>query len=307
VTTPNFPEATPEHRLVLITGPSGAGRSTAIHVLEDLGYEGIDNIPLSMVPRLIDGPPLGRPIALGLDARNRDFAATALIELIDSLTRDPRVALEVLYLDCAPSELIRRFSETRRRHPLAPAETPTEGIARENDLLAPVRVRADHLIDTTELSPHDLKAEIGRWFDPGAAGRLAVSVQSFSYKRGVPRGVDMIFDCRFLANPHWEPALRARDGRDPAVADFVRADPRFDEFFHRLRDLLLMLLPAHQQEGKAHLSIGFGCTGGQHRSVAVAEMLGAALADSGWPVSKRHRELERKGAAGPSADKVSVA
>ena len=298
-------ETVQEHRLVLITGPSGAGRSTAIHVLEDLGYEGIDNIPLSLVPRLLEGPPLGRPIALGLDARNRDFNTTSLVELIDSLTRDPRVALEVLYLDCARGELIRRFSETRRRHPLAPDETPTEGIARENDLLAPIRVRADHLIDTTELSPHDLKSEIGRWFDAHAGSRLAVSVQSFSYKRGVPRGVDMIFDCRFLANPHWDAALRPLDGRDPAVAGFVRADPRFDEFFRRLRDLLLMLLPAHLEEGKAHLSIGFGCTGGQHRSVAVAEMLGAALAEAGWPVSKRHRELERKGATNPPADKVS--
>ncbi len=296
-----------EHRLVLITGPSGAGRSTAIHVLEDLGYEGIDNIPLTLVPRLLDGPPLGRPIALGLDARNRDFNTTALIELIDSLTRDPRVSLEVLYLDCAPAELIRRFSETRRRHPLAPDETPAEGIEREVDLLAPIRVRADHLIDTTDLSPHDLKADIARWFDPGRSGRLAVSVQSFSYKRGVPRGVDMIFDCRFLANPHWDAALRPLDGRDPRVAAFVRADPRFDEFFRRLRDLLLMLLPAHLEEGKAHLAIGFGCTVGQHRSVAVAEMLGAALAEAGWPVSKRHRELERKGAAIAPADKVSAA
>jgi len=302
---PATADTTTEHRLVLITGPSGAGRSTAIHVLEDLGYEGIDNIPLSLVPRLLDGPPLGRPIALGLDARNRDFNATALIELIDNLTRDPRVALEVLYLDCAPGELIRRFSETRRRHPLAPAETPTEGIEREIDLLAPIRVRADHLIDTSELSPHDLKAEISRWFDPGTTGRLAVSVQSFSYKRGVPRGVDMIFDCRFLSNPHWDAVLRPLDGRNPSVMAFVRSDPRFDEFFHRLRDLLLMLLPAHQEEGKAHLAIGFGCTGGQHRSVAVAEMLGAALAEAGWPVSKRHRELERKGAASPPADKVS--
>ena len=301
------PDPAQEHRLVLITGPSGAGRSTAIHVLEDLGYEGIDNIPLSLVPRLLDGPPLGRPIALGLDARNRDFNAIALIELIDSLTRDPRVSLEVLYLDCAPTELIRRFSETRRRHPLAPAETPAEGIEREIDLLSPIRVRADHLIDTTELSPHDLKAEIARWFNPTSTGRLAVSIQSFSYKRGLPRGVDMIFDCRFLANPHWQADLRLLDGRDPAVAAFVRADPRFEAFFQRLSELLVMLLPAHLAEGKAHLSIGFGCTGGQHRSVAVAELVGAALAEAGWPVSKRHRELERKGAAMAPADKVSVA
>lgn len=297
-----------DHHLVFVTGPSGAGRTTAIRVLEDLGFEGIDNIPLSLVPRLVEGPPLGHPIALGLDVRNRDFNATALIELIDSLTRDPRVGLEVLYLDCAPSVLIQRFSETRRRHPLAPAETPAQGVEREIDLLAPIRVRADHLVDTTDLTPHDLKAEIAGLFDTGPTGRLSVSLQSFSYKRGIPRGVDMIFDCRFLANPHWQPALRPLDGRDPAVESFVRADPRFAEFFQRVRELLLFLLPAHLEEGKAHLAIGFGCTGGQHRSVAMAEMVGSALAEAGWPVSKRHRELERKAATvQPDALKVTNA
>ena len=152
--------------MIFVTGPSGAGRSTAINALEDLGYEVIDNLPLSLVPRLIDGPPLHRPIALGVDPRNRDFSATALIELIDSLTRDARVQLEILYLDCAPAVLIRRYSETRRRHPMAQTETPDDGIAREVDLLAPIRVRADHLIDTTDLSPHDLRAEMGQWFCP---------------------------------------------------------------------------------------------------------------------------------------------
>jgi UPF0042 nucleotide-binding protein len=292
-------DQTQEHRLVLVTGPSGAGRSTAIHALEDLGYEVIDNLPLTLVPRLTDGPPLGRPIALGLDVRNRDFSANTLIELIDRLTRDPAVALEVLYLDCAPSELIRRYSQTRRRHPMPDAETPEDGIARETDLLAPIRVRADHLIDTTEMSPHDLKADIARWFNRDVAHRLAVSVHSFSYKRGVPRGVDMIFDCRFLKNPHWDPALRELDGRDPDVVAHIRQDPRFVAFFDKLADLVLMLLPAHVEEGKAHLSIGFGCTGGQHRSVAVAELLGKVLADAGWPVSIRHRELERRGVSAP--------
>jgi UPF0042 nucleotide-binding protein len=294
-----MPEGQHDNRLVLVTGPSGAGRSTAIRVLEDLGYEGIDNIPLSLVPRLVEGGPVGRPVAVGLDVRNRDFNATALIELIDTLTRDPAVQLDVLYLDCAPAELLRRFSETRRRHPLAPADTPEEGVDREIDLLAPVRVRADHLIDTTELSPHDLKAEIARWFGRGPAGRLAVSLQSFSYKRGLPRGLDVVFDCRFLANPHWDAGLRPLDGRHPAVLAHVQADPRFAEFAERLRGMLLFLLPAHLAEGKAHLAVGFGCTGGQHRSVAVAEFMGKALAEAGWPVSKRHRELERKGAVAP--------
>jgi UPF0042 nucleotide-binding protein len=285
---------TQEHRLMLITGPSGAGRSTAFHALEDLGYEVIDNLPLSLIPRLIEGPPLGRPIALGLDVRNRDFNATAVIALIDRLTRDPRVTLDVLYLDCAPAVLISRYSETRRRHPMTEAATPAEGIEREIDLLAPIRVRADHLIDTSEMSPHELKAEIGQWFDPGEDRRLAISVQSFSYKRGLPRGLDMVFDCRFLTNPYWNPEFRDRDGRDSAVAAHIEGDPRFAPFFQKLQDLVLMLLPAQLDEGKAHLAIGFGCTGGQHRSVAVAEKLAQVLAEAGWQVSKRHRELERR-------------
>ena len=308
MTTPQHPldpHLVPEHQIVLVTGPSGAGKSTAIHAMEDLGFEVIDNLPLSLVPRLLDGPPLGRRIALVLDVRNRDFNTTTLIELIDTLTREPAVALEVLYLDCAPGDLIRRYSETRRRHPLAPAETPDLGIEREIDLLVPIRARADHLIDTTDMSPHDLKAEITQWFDQSRAAALAVSVQSFSYKRGVPRGVDMIFDCRFLRNPHWDASLRNMDGRDAAVLAHIAQDPRFALFYQKMLDLVTMLLPAHRDEGKAHLTIGFGCTGGQHRSVAVAELLAKDLAKAGWPVSKRHRELERKAATGsPDASKV---
>jgi len=295
-------DPTREHRLVLVTGPSGAGRSTAIDALEDLGYEVIDNLPLSLVPRLIEGSPLANPIALGLDVRNRDFNTTALIELIDRLTRDPRVAVQVVYLDCSPDVLIRRFAATRRRHPLAPEETPAEGIAREIDLLAAVRVRADHLIDTTEMSPHDLTAMIARWFSRTGTTHMAVSVQSFSYKRGLPRGVDMVFDCRFLRNPYWSPELRDLDGRDPAVAAYVEADPIFQPFIARLADLVLLLLPAQLDEGKAHLTIAFGCTGGQHRSVAVAEIFGNVLVKAGWPVARRHRELERRAAEAPSVN-----
>lgn len=284
-------------RVVLITGPSGAGRSTAIDALEDLGYEAIDNLPLSLVPRLLDGPPIPRPIALGIDVRNREFSASRLIELIDRLTRVPDLAPEVLYLDCHPDELVRRYGETRRRHPLAPEEAPAHGVALEIDLLVPIRVRADVLIDTTRMTPHDLKAELGRWFDSGSGGQMVVSLHSFSYKRGVPRGVDMMFDCRFLANPHWVPALRALDGRAPAVAAHVMGDPRFQDFIDRLRQLLLLVLPAHVAEGKSHLAIGFGCTGGQHRSVAVTERMAEILAQVGWQVTIRHRELERRAIA----------
>lgn len=293
------PEArlTQEHRLVLVTGPSGAGRSTAVNALEDLGYEAIDNLPLSLVPRLIDLSAPGRPIALGLDVRNRDFAASSLIELIDGLARDPRVDLSVLYLDCQPDVLIRRFSDTRRRHPLARETSPEEGIAREIDLLAPIKVRADHLIDTSELTVHNLKAEVSRWFGAGRGPGMAVSVQSFSYKRGLPHGLDMVFDVRFLRNPHWDALLRPLDGRDGRVAAYIREDAKYAEFTQRVKDLILFLLPAHKLEGRAHVTIGFGCTGGQHRSVAVAEMMADALAEMGWAVSKRHRELERRSAS----------
>ncbi|WP_051294469.1 RNase adapter RapZ [Gemmobacter nectariphilus] len=289
-----------QQRLILVTGPSGAGRSTAIGALEDLGCETIDNLPLSLIPRLLDGPPLGRSIALGVDVRNRDFSSSALIELIDTLTADPRVALEVMFLDCRTEVLERRYSETRRRHPLFPAEPPLIGILRETDLLAPIKVRADLLIDTSEFTPHDLKAEVAKWMGATPAQRMAVSLQSFSYKRGVPRGVDMVFDCRFLRNPYWVPALRKLDGRSSEVAAYVSGDPRFAEFFDRVSGLIGMLLPAHIEEGKAHLTIGFGCTGGQHRSVAVAEKLGDTLEQAGWQISRRHRELERMPTGAPA-------
>ena len=286
-------------RLVLVTGPSGAGRSTAIHALEDLGYETIDNLPLSLVPPLLAGPASSRPLALGIDVRNRDFGIGALIDLIDFLTRTTGFQTEVLYIDCKPEVLIRRYSETRRRHPLAGGEPPSDAVLREIALLEPVQDRADVYIDTTAMTPHDLRAEVRRWFDSGTTGRLSVSVQSFSYKQGVPLGVDMVFDCRFLKNPHWDPALRPMSGLDPKVAAFVEADPRFDPFFVKVAELLLMLLPAYVEEGKTHLTIGFGCTGGQHRSVAVAEKTADKLGMAGWQVSARHRELERRANGSP--------
>ncbi len=287
-------------RVVLVTGPSGAGRSTAINALEDLGYEAIDNLPLSLMPRLLQGPPMTTPLALGLDVRNRDFSTQAVIEMIDRLGETPEIALEVLYLDASTDMLLRRYSETRRRHPMAPGESPAQGIAREFDLLAPIRARAEMLIDTSDLSPHDLRAEVERWFAPESGDRLALAVHSFSYKRGLPRGIDMVFDCRFLNNPYWEESLRALNGQSKAVSEYVQKDPRFEEFFDRVRGLAEMLLPAYVAEGKAHLSIGFGCTGGQHRSVSVAEKLARALESTGWQVSIRHRELERAAATRPA-------
>lgn len=283
----------PVTRLVLVTGPSGAGRSTAINVLEDIGFEAIDNLPLRLLPRLLEGPN-DMSMALGIDARNRDFSTAGFLDAIEQLSSRDDVDLTILYLDCRSDVLLHRYSETRRRHPLAPAESPETGVARELDLLQPIRDRADNLIDTSDLSVHQLRAEIEEWFAPGGKKNLALTVQSFSYRRGLPRGIDMVFDCRFLSNPYWVPDLRSLNGLDPKVAAHVASDPRFDAFFSRILDLTRLLLPAFVEEGKSHLSIAFGCTGGQHRSVALTQALSAALAEDGWQVSIRHRELERR-------------
>ena len=282
----------PQARVVFVTGPSGAGRSTAIHALEDLGFEAIDNLPLSLLPRLLEGPPPDRPMALGTDARNRDYSAAGLLAAFAGLAGAEGYAPELLYLDCAPEVLQRRYSETRRRHPLSPDADPAQGIAQELALLGPVRAGASVLIDTTTLTPHDLRAEITRLFAPEGGARMAITILSFSYRRGLPTGADLVFDCRFLRNPHWDAGLRPQDGRAGAVQDYIAADPRFAPFRDQVVGMVELLLPAFAAEGKSHLTIAFGCTGGQHRSVALTEILSSHLAQGGWPVSKRHREVE---------------
>ena len=280
-------------KVVLVTGPSGAGRSTAINALEDLGFEPIDNLPISLLSRVADSAIMQKPLAIGIDIRNRDFSTHGIVDILEELSRREGLDTELLFLTCDPKVLQLRYSETRRRHPLAPAETPTIGIEREFDLLGPIKSRADILIDTSEMSPHELGCDINKWFSTGKSQKLAVSVQSFSYKRGLPRSVDMLFDCRFLRNPHWKTYLRSQSGQSDAVKSYIRSDERFEIFFAKTLDLIKYLLPAYIEEGKSHLSIGFGCTGGQHRSVAMVEILSAALVQSGWRVSIRHRELER--------------
>lgn len=297
MTEPTTKSLTGPLKAVLVTGPSGAGRSTAIRALEDLGFEAIDNLPLSLVPRLLSGPEMTRHLALGMDVRNRDFSAQGLIDTVDAINLKTALECTLIYLDCDPEILLRRYSETRRRHPLAPDETPQQGIRRENNLLTALRDRADVLIDTTEMSPHDLRAELAAWFGAEEGQGMAVSVQSFSYKRGIPRGVDMVLDCRFLRNPHWQKELRAMDGRNAKVAEYITADPRFADFIARSSQLVESLLPAYRDEGKSYFTLALGCTGGQHRSVFVAETMANTLAEKGWQVSSRHRELERRAEA----------
>lgn len=279
--------------VVLVTGPAGAGRSTAINAFEDLGFETIDNMPLALIPALLHGQKLDRHLVLGIDARTRGFDMAAVIELREVIDADDAYNLTLLYVDCSTSILLRRYSETRRRHPLAPEETPRVGIEQERDLLSELKSRADVYIDTSELSPHDLKAEISNLFGSEGGDFLAVNLQSFSYKRGVPRGIDMVLDCRFLRNPYWDESLRGKTGLDFSVKDYVKGDKRYDTFFAQTMSMIELLLPAYREEGKSHFTIGMGCTGGQHRSVTLAEELAASLAGLGWQVNVRHRELDR--------------
>lgn len=289
--------------VVIMSGPAGSGRSTAIAALEDLGFEAIDNLPLSFLPRLFAGKAIERPVVIGMDPRNREFSVDRLLEALREIEDATGRVPVLVYLDCDAGTLVRRYSETRRRHPLSPHETPLIGIERERALLAPLRARADVLIDTRAMTPHDLRAEMTRQFgEEEERGGLAVTLQSFSYKRGVPRGADMVIDVRFLNNPHWEPELRPRDGRDPEVRAFVQADPAYAPFYTRLSDLVMFLLPAYHVEGKSYFSLGIGCTGGRHRSVVLVEALAKTLAGAGWQVSIRHRDLERTTGDAASAE-----
>jgi len=280
--------------IVFVTGPSGAGRSTTINAFEDLGYETIENLPLDLLPRLLAGPVYKKPLALGIDVRTRDFTTAGVLDAMEQVERHGGYDGTLLFVDCDINILLRRYSETRRRHPLAPTGSPRDGIETELRLLDSLRKRADVFIDTSEMSPHDLRAEISVMFGGKDGSFLAVSLQSFSYKRGLPRGIDMVLDCRFLRNPYWDESLRSLTGLDEAVQTYVRGDPRYRKFFDQLTDMVDLLLPAYRDEGKSHFSIGLGCTGGCHRSVSIVEDLSKALAPRGWQVSIRHRELERR-------------
>ncbi len=276
--------------LVLVTGLSGAGRSTALRALEDLGYEAVDNLPLAL---LAAPEGLDRPLAIGIDSRTRGFSVEAVMARVKRLGRDPGLDLKLVFLTCADETLQRRFTETRRRHPLAQDRPVADGIRQEHLLLDPLRARADLVIDSTDLSIADLKRLVGAHFSLGRRPGLAVTVMSFSYRFGLPREADLVFDVRFLANPHYQEALKALTGRDPAVAAYVEADPAYGRFFAGLTQLLMPLLPGFEREGKSYLTLAVGCTGGRHRSVFVAERLAAWLTGHGRSVFLRHRDLER--------------
>jgi len=283
--------------VVVVTGLSGAGLSTALKRFEDFGYEAVDNLRLSLMPALLDlGDSAHRPLAIGIDSRTRDFDADHFIERLEAIARRPGIDLRLVFLDCSSEVLQRRFTETRRRHPLADDRPVADGIERERSLLAPLRARADLTIDTSALSVHELRRLVEGHFRLEGDRGLRVFVTSFSFRRGLPRDADLVFDVRFLANPHYQPDLRPLSGRDPPVAAWVAADADFPAFFDGLTALLGTLLPRYSQEGKSYLTIAIGCTGGRHRSVFVAERLAAWLTGAGYLVGLDHRDLETTGA-----------
>jgi RNase adapter protein RapZ len=303
-------------RVVLVTGLSGAGRASILHVLEDLGYEAVDNAPLPMIEELVTRGE--RPAAVGVDTRSRGFDPATLLHTLGRLKLNPALRPELVFAWADDSVLIRRYTETRRRHPLAPRGRVIDGIIAETMLVAPLREAADCLVDTSDLAPAALRARIeARYGGPGAdLEGLTVSLISFAYPKGLPRDADLVFDARFLRNPHYDPMLRPGTGLDIDVAAFVAADPTFEPFLNKVTDLLTLLLPRFVEEGKKYLGVAVGCTGGRHRSVHVVESLAARLAQEGpageppWRVTVTHRELtrlsreapERTGAAAEAGD-----
>jgi UPF0042 nucleotide-binding protein len=292
------PPRAPRDRVLLVTGMSGAGHSSALKALEDMGYEAVDNMPLSLLSSLVRHEAAShRPLAIGIDIRTRDFGTSAFMAALDPLAGSSGVDLRVIFLDCEDELLRRRYTETRRRHPLAGDRPVIDGIRLERERVSPLRRRADLVIDTSALTVADLRRLLQGHFALDAASGVSVFVTSFSYRNGLPRDADLVFDVRFLDNPYYRPELRQLTGLDAAVGAHIEADPGFAPFFEHLTQLLLPLLPRYDREGKTYLTIAIGCTGGQHRSVYIAERLAQWLREHGKRVGIGHREIAPRSAA----------
>jgi UPF0042 nucleotide-binding protein len=289
-------EAGERLRLIIITGLSGAGKSWAIKCLEDLGYYCVDNLPTTLIPTFAElcahsTRRISR-IALGVDIREREYLHS-VVEVLGEL-RGAGYLTEVLFLEASEEALVRRYHETRRRHPVS-AGSLLDGIREEKKLLANLRELADRVIDTSQITVHELRQRLVDLYGEAAAPGLSVNLLSFGYKFGVPYEADLLFDCRFLPNPFFVDGLKTQDGRSPAVRRFVVEDPEGRELIERLRDLLAYLLPRYEREGKAYLTVAIGCTGGRHRSVALVEELRSFVESRDIPVTVTHRDVDRAG------------
>ncbi len=284
--------------VLIVTGMSGAGKTTALKSLEDMGYEAIDHLPLYFLPRLLralDDEPdrSSNALAIGVDVRTRDFDVGRFLDTFEQLGGNESRPIKLVFLQCDDEELRRRYTATRHRHPLAHERPLLEGIARERQMLAPIRDRAHVVIDTTGLSPAELKRLLSGHFASARQSQLIIHVMSFSCRAGLPHHADLVFDVRFLTNPYYVSSLRSLTGRDAAVADYIATDPNCASFFTNLTRLLEPLLPRYDAEGKSYLTIGVGCTGGRHRSVFIAEKLAAWLEGCHVRVELTHRDLEK--------------
>ncbi len=284
--------------LLLVTGLSGAGKSSALKILEDMGWEVVDNLPLFLLPALLEraeseGEERGkrRCLAVGIDSRTRDFDPEALDERLTELRQTGAINVRFCYFTCDPDVLQNRFTETRRRHPMAADRSVADGIRIEQEMFANLRDRVDRVIDTTALSLPDLREHLRRLFDLSEEQRIQIHVTSFSFRRGLPRAADLVFDVRFLDNPYYVPELRAGTGLDAAVQAHIAADPGWEPFIGKLEDMLAFLLPRYVNEGKSYLTIAVGCTGGRHRSVFTTEAIARRLRGADTRVTVLHRDL----------------
>jgi RNase adapter protein RapZ len=284
----------PAKEIVIVTGISGAGKASALRSFEDLGYHAVDNLPLELLTEFAGIVGKSEEIehaAIVVDVRE----GTTLDRLPDILKQVKQVLpTRVVFLDAQDAVLVRRYSETRRPHPLRRSETVERSIVEERQLLDPIRNVADTLIDTSNFNVHELRAHIQQRFShEDKTKRLLVSCLSFGFKNGVPLDADLVFDVRFLPNPHFVPEFRKKTGKDPKVAAYVRGFPQTTEFLERVTDLMLYLLPHYVEEGKSYLTVGFGCTGGQHRSVMMADEMTKRLRKAGYQVKALHRDIPR--------------
>lgn len=273
-------------RIIIVTGLSGAGLSSALKVLEDRGYEVLDNFPVIYIDPLIEETQNDpRPLALGVDTRTRGFSPKKLIKIANDHSA------ELVFLQADDATLQKRFSETRRRHPLAKDRPVSAGIARERKLLEKVKQRADLVIDTTPMSIHDLRRVLEGHYDAQRSEDLTITLISFGFRHGVPREADIVMDVRFLKNPNWVPELKEQTGQDKPVGEYIQQDPNFEMFRRNFQSLLEPLLPAYVEEGKNYLTIGIGCTGGKHRSVFTVENIYKWLQDKGYSANVHHRDV----------------
>lgn len=290
---------TPGGPVIVVTGMSGAGKSTALDIFEDLGYEVFNNLPLSLLPSLVrpasdDGkeiPP--KPLAICIDVRSRQFDPETFRRKIEPALNDEHFQTALIFIDCEDATLQRRFTETRRRHPLAADRSVIDGVRLERERLNWFRDRADLNIDTSSMPVQALRRLLKGNFALDGNKTVRTSVISFAYRYGLPPEADLVFDVRFLKNPHYQNALRSLSGQDQAIAEYISDDSAFSPFFDSLGRLILSLLPAYEAEGKSYLTIALGCTGGRHRSVYTAERLANTLTDNGWEAALCHRDIER--------------